>query len=349
VAVGSKHIVKENNILGIALMILNGLMISLIYVIIKALTKDVSSSLVAFLYKLLLLISILPWCFWSGGFANLKTQRLWLHAIKGVFSMSASLSLYVAFKYLKLTDIQAIGYLEQVILVVIGICCFSERATKAKIAGVVIAFLGAFVVIYPDVVSFTKGSFLPDFFVSGGFWEFNYYYTFVFVSVGFYAINSTVIKVLGKTDSAKAQMFYSLVFGCLMAFPLALMKWEPMSEGSIFKLPVSMLAVDELGLKYEHIIMLVFLSIFYFVHSIAFINSLKHAEMSVTMPFYYSNIVFGSILGYYLFDEVPESGSGIGYLLIVGAGLILLRSEARKRRKLKNSDIKNIQEKYDNA
>lgn len=341
---------SNNNLIGIGLMILNGLSISLIYLCMKFLTKDISSHLALFLYKLTLWFAILPWCLYKGGLSNLKTKRFWLHASRGFLSISGALCLFFAIKHVTLSDATAIGYLEQVILVLIGILYFKEPSSKTKFAAIILAFIGAFVVVYPDIIQFTTpGAILPDFFYHGGLKEFNPYYVFVFLSIFFWVANCTVIKVLGKTDSTKVQLFYNLMISCLIASPLAFFSWELVPGYESIKMPTRMLSFDELGLKIEHLSVLGALCVLYFTHSMAFMNSLKVAEMSTVMPFFYTNIVFVGILGYIYFGESPSTASQIGYLFIVVAGIVLLRSEARKKRKLKEENIRKLQDRFENA
>ena len=100
-------------------MLLNALSIAILYVSIKELTQDLSSNLVVFIYKFAVLLMILPWCF-AGGLKTLKTTKIWLHASRGFLSICGSLCLFYAIKFIDLTDITAMGYIEQVILVIIG-------------------------------------------------------------------------------------------------------------------------------------------------------------------------------------------------------------------------------------
>lgn len=339
----------RSNLIGIGLMVLNGLCISVIYLLMKQLTMDISSHLALFLYKLTLWFAILPWCLYKGGFSNLKTKRFWLHASRGFLSISGGLCLFFSIKHVALSDATAIGYLEQVLLVIIGILYFKEPSSKTKVFGIFTALMGAFIVVYPDIISFSQHSFIPDFFYNGGFKEFNYYYTFVFLSILFWAANCTVIKVLGKTDTPKVQLFYNLMISCIIAAPLAFLSWQPVEGFGALKLPTRVFSFEELGLKEEHLFFLLALGVMYFLHSMAFMNSLKVAEMSTVMPFMYTNIVFAGLLGYTYFSEVPSEASQFGYVLIVAAGIVLLRSEARKKRKLKEMEIRKLQEKFDNA
>jgi S-adenosylmethionine uptake transporter len=337
-----KHDHNHKALIGILFMLLNALAISVIYAVTKELTKDISSNLVVFLYKFSILICILPWCF-KDGLSSMKTNRLLLHASRGFLSVGGSLSLFYAIKHIELIDITAIGYIEQVVLVIIGIIYFKEEATLAKAIGVILSFAGAILVVNPALLDLNSSSkFLSNI---------NPYYIFVFMSIAFWASNCTVIKVLGKTEKTKVQLFYVLIFSSITAFPLAFMKWNTFASLGVIQLryPYEFTPLSELGLKPEHIKFLALLALGYFTHSIAFFKALKHAELSTVIPFDYSRLVFAGILGLLLFGETPEFGSLIGYTLIVVSGIYLVRSETKRRKKIKESTIKELESEYEHS
>jgi len=48
-------------------------------------------------------------------------------------------------------------------------------------------------------------------------------------------------------------------------------------------------------------------------------------------PYHYTQIFWGALLGYFLFDEVPDQRTIIGAAVIIGAGLFLIWREARRK------------------
>lgn len=340
----SQHEKERKNIIGILFMLLNALAISIIYAVSKELTKEISSSLVVFLYKFSILICILPWCF-KDGISSMKTNRIWLHASRGFLSVSGSLSLYYAIKHIELVDITAIGYIEQVVLVIIGIIYFKEEATVAKVVGIALSFAGAILVVNPSLIEFGSDSSVKL------FSNINPYYIFVFMSIGFWASNCTVIKVLGKTEKTKVQLFYVLLFSSMIAFPLAFMKWHTFANIGVVQLryPNEFIPFADSGLKLVHIQYIAMLAVGYFVHSIAFFKALKYADLSTVIPFDYSRLVFAGILGLLLFGETPEMGSYVGYTLIVMSGIYLIRSEAKRRKRMKEFEIKELESEYEHS
>ena len=52
---------------------------------------------------------------------------------------------------------------------------------------------------------------------------------------------------------------------------------------------------------------------------------------STVAPYHYSQMVWGALLGYFMFGEVPDKTTMIGASVIIGAGLYLIWSETRRR------------------
>lgn len=336
------------NLYGILYMLLNAVAISVLYAAVKELRVELDSNLVVFVYKFTLFILILPWVL-KEGFKGIKTDKLLLHTSRGFLSISGSLCLFYAIKYIELSDITAMGYIEQVLLVLVGIIFFKEKSSISKILAILMSFLGAVVVIYPDIIQFTAWN-IPYLSSIGFKGEFNKYYIFVFLSIFFWGSNCIVIKFLGKTEKTKSQMFYVLLVSCVLTYPLAFFHWaDAQVMGMDIKYPIYHLSFSDLGLAWHHVPYLGLLALCYFIHSVAFYKSLTYAEFSTVIPFDYSRLIFTGIFGYIFYQELPDEGSYFGYLLIVVSGVILVRAESKRRKILKRQQIEELEKEYEHA
>ncbi|MBA8667477.1 DMT family transporter [Holosporaceae bacterium 'Namur'] len=340
---------QHNNIYGILFMILNAAALAILYAVMKLASKDISTNQIIFFYKSLILISILPWIF-KNGFKSIATDQIKLHLIRGFLSICGSLSFMYALKYVDLVDATALGYLEQVLLVAIGMLYFKETTTKSKIFCVFASFVGASVILYPDLLKFEEG-FIPVFFAKGGFKEFNFFYLFTLLAVACWTMNCIVVKVMGKTEKTKTQLFYVTLFSCIFAYPFAFIEWGTNNlAGLEIWSPNRLITLEEIGLDFDLFKYIAVIALCYFIHNISFFKAFKYAEISTVIPFEYSKIVFIGILQFYMFDKTPETVSYIGYFLIVGSGLILIRSEAKRRKKKKiQQQIEQLNEEYEHA
>lgn len=326
----------QNNLFGISMMVLHAVALSVLYALVKELTINLNSNIVVFLYKFAILICVLPWCFYEG-FKGIKTNRIKLHIVRGFLSVSGSLSMFYAIKHIGLSDVTAVAYLEQIVLLIIGILYFKERATKTKLFVIVASFFGAILIIKSEFFAKLLGEETTSLAAN----EINGYYVFVFMAIFFWSLNSTVIKVLGKTEKTKVQLFYVMLFSCIIAFPVAFMEWQTFHKVGVVELkyPTQLLEFASIGIKPVHLLYICILALCYFLHVIGHFKALKHAELSVVIPFEYTRLVFAGIFGYIFFAESPMLPSYFGYFLIIGSGLLMFASERRRIRKRRQQEL----------
>lgn len=319
---------SSENIQGICLVLLNAFMLSFLFLTMKLLTKEISSSTAVLLNKGFTFTCLLMFfCF--KGFAHLKTQKIILHIVRGLFSLLGALCIFKAISRLELADVTAIGYLEQIMLVTIGLIYFKERFSKTKMLAILLCFIGAISVIYPQ--------FILNLYIVVAY-GFSYtsalktdpYYFYMFMAVGFYTANSLLVKFLGRTEKPVTQVFYLNMFSAIYAIPTGLFTWSYNSGGWLPD--VNMINIEEILLNSTVLKLVVLASCINLCTSIIYFLALKKADLSIIMPFDYSKLVFSAFLGYLFFVELPEFGSVFGYLLIMFSGLILIRSESRNKR-----------------
>lgn len=288
-----KRFKPSKSLSGILLMILHAIAMSALYVVAKNLMHSLHPNQVTFLYKFSILIAIIPWCMQGGLRHNLKTTKIGMHITRGTFSVMGTLCFFYGLPYIRALDAAAITYLEHILVLCIGIFYFKERFNFAKLLLICCGFMGALFVTKP------------------GFQEFNKHYVFIFLALLFWAINNISIKVLGKTERTKAQLFYTMLFGSIIALPLALHDWKPIEP--------------------EHIKFILIFALLQLIHVVAVFKAFKFADISSVMPFDYSRLVFTGILGYIFLNEMPDKYSIIGYILIMFGGFYLIQDEARKK------------------
>jgi drug/metabolite transporter (DMT)-like permease len=290
VATKLKH---NKSLSGILLMVLHAISMSILYLLSKNLSQSLHPFQVAFLYKLTILICVLPWCLQGNYKANLKTRRIGLHVARGTFSLLGTLCFFVGLSQVGMTNAAAITYLDHITVILIGFLYFKEKLSNSKLVMILFSLIGVLFIVKP------------------GIGEFNYHYVYLFLAVIFWAMNCTVIKMLGSSERTKAQLFYVMLFSSIFSLPLALHEWKP---------------IEPWHVKYIFAI-----AICYLIHAIAFFKALKYADISTVMPFDYCRLVFTGLLGIIFLNEVPDTYAVIGYLMIVFGGIYSINHETRKK------------------
>ncbi len=147
-----------------------------------------------------------------------------------------------------------------------------------------------------------------------------------------WTINSSVVKLLGKTESNRTQLFYVSLISVLVSLPTAMFTWSTQSIGGL-----DILWIDEVSPfnNFDNKVMylLLIVAFMHFLHVTCYFQSLKVGEMSVVIPFDYSRLIIGGMLGYFFFGSDPSISSYIGYFLILASGVYLLKIQMMAKRR----------------
>ena len=319
---------QYQNIYGIGFMLANSVALSMLYGMMKYLTEFVSSNQAVFLYKLIVLIGIIPWVL-KDGINCVKTEKLKLHLLRGVVSVLGALLFFHGLSKVDIASAVALNKMEPVLLMIIGALYFKEKLTSAKVYSVLISCVGMLFVMYP-IITLSDGQLDFPLFNMKEAPSLNSNYLIIIGAVLLWTVNSSVIKALGKTESNRTQLFYVSIISVLVSMPTALFKWDIQSIGSINIPWISeILSFGDFNMKF--ILLLAIVAFLHFSHVACYFLSFKVGEMSTVVPFDYTRLVFSGIIGYYFFDSAPSFSSYIGYFLILASGVYLLRVEAKAK------------------
>lgn len=330
---------SSNALLGIIFMLTNTLSLSFLDMTSKYLKITMNSAHIVFLYKSILFLMILPWVL-KDGVNNIKSEKLHIHLIRSFFSVAGALAFIKGLQYVSLADASALENVQYMILVMVGMFFFKESITKTKIFALIIGIIGAIIVVKPFLFS---GIYHKIFYGDESeliFFDSNSsrYFGYTLLAVVFWSINSVSVKILGKTEKTKTQMFYLMLFATLWTLPFAFIEWGtfPIFAFNLPIQPIGFHTFSEFNFRPEYIILILIMAFCYFVHGVAYFNALKY-DLSVVIPFRYTKLLFTALIGYYLFHETQHSMVLVGYALIVLSGLSLTRYEYRRYKYNKKS------------
>jgi S-adenosylmethionine uptake transporter len=327
--------VKHNNLYGIFFMVVNAFALPTLYAVQKQLLKTLSAPQMTFLYKLAVFVFFAPWAL-RKGFKALHTPVLPLHILRALLSTTAGILFAFGLQHKGIVSATAIQHMEQVFWVMIGAIYFKEKINATKVTAILISFIAVVLVTMPQIPEVIWNS-LTGNTESQQSIEFDYHYIFVIGAVICWTINSTVVKVLGKTVKNDVQAFYVLLFSVIIAYPTAFFKWQWHQIGESFMHYPSFNGLVDLSnftLNDTQVIQILVLALLYFTHLFAFFLAMKYAEMSTVAPFDYLKLIFSCVLAYFFTGDLPnETSQYVGYVLIILAGVSLVTSERRRLKK----------------
>ena len=303
-------------------MLINTVALAVLDISAKTLRETMGSAHIVFLYKGMLLLLILPWVF-NHGFKGLYTEKIYVHLVRSFFSVLGSLFFVHGLHYVNMADAAALENVQYVFLTFIGMLFFKEAPTKTRILAMILGFFGAVIVVNPAMLGMTANE------ATSNTKEVIYGYTLM--AIGFWTMNSVLVKILGRTEKSKIQLFYLMFFTCLWTTPFIFFKWQTIDllGMQLQVIPTHYIGLSEFNVQPGDIKLLMLMALCFFIHGVAYFKALKR-EMSIVITFRYTKLLFSGVLGYLFFNEVPGSVSYIGYSLIILSGVILLSAEYAK-------------------
>jgi drug/metabolite transporter (DMT)-like permease len=260
---------------------------------IRALTDHFSPYQLALIRAVLGTLVLLPWLL-QHGVSALRTERLGLYAVRAVAVYSGNLCWFYALAHLHLADATALSFLAPLFGVVVVAFWLGESLGPMRIAALLLGVVGALVIVRP------------------GFQPVGLAVLAALYVVVAYGTVTALIRGLALTENANAIVFYQFALHVPLALGPGIWHWQPIGVG---ELPW-VLAFGVLS----------FLAQYFMTRSLAC------AEAAVVMPTYYLQLPLVALLGFALFEQVPDWWLLPGALLIVGGSYVSVWSESRAQR-----------------
>lgn len=261
-------------------------------VLVRALSAQYTSFEILFLRTLVGLAILAP-LFRNTGLSGLRTKRMPLHLLRGLFAYFGMLGLFVGIGEIPMADVVALSFTQPIFIVVTASLFFAERFTKIRGLATAGGFLGVLVIVRPGMQEIGFGT------------------AIVLASAISYAASNICIKKLMATETSQATTAWVNIVMCPLAAVPAAFFWVP-PEMSDIPLLVGVGVTGTMGV--------------WFVS-----RAYAHAEIGAVVPLDFLRLPMVAVAGWLLFDETTDRWTVIGALMIFVSAYVLARAEARDR------------------
>ena len=232
----------------------------------------------------------------AQAMGHLKNWRLMLNRmlwVRGVIDAVASMTFLTALFHLPLGNATAINLASPLFITAFAIYYFKERVTFQRGAFILLGFSGVLMVVQP---------------ASDGF---NVYSVICVVATLLHAMRDTLTRVISlRIPVLLITLSTAIAVSIGSGVATMTQTWAPVTDANLLML---------LGAS-------VFLSLAYYFLIVA----MRSGEMSLVAPFRYSGLLFALLIGYVVWEELPNLMAWLGILLLVVSGLMILREEHLK-------------------
>ncbi|MEY2805169.1 MAG: Riboflavin transporter [Pseudomonadota bacterium] len=260
------------------------------------LVKLVSASLptgqLIFLRGVMACLWLLGLCAHRGLLSQWRTlqdRAIW---VRGVTDASASLIYLTALFHLPLANATAINLASPLFILVLAVLFFGERLAWGRTLAALVGFGGVLLVIRPSADGF------------------NAYAGLCVLGTVMHAGRDVLTRRIGPT--VPGLLITLATAACVTVMSGLWSLTEPWVGVSAMAWIWLLMASVCLAGAYHLIIV-----------------AMRHGEMGVIAPFRYSALLYAVVLGYLIWDEVPDGLTWLGIALLVSAGLSLIWSNRK--------------------
>ena len=256
--------------------------------------RELSSELTTFqilffrsLVGLVVVSAILTW----AGWGQIRFGRFGTHLVRNTIHFAAQYGWFLGIAFIPLAEVFAIEFTTPIWTAILAVVFLGERATKGRIATIIIGFVGILIILRPgaEVIS------VPALAVLGA-------------AIG-YACSYAFTKSLGRTDSPLTIIFFMTVIQLPMAFFPALTDWAIPS----FALWPWAVTVGIAALSAHYCIA----------------RALRLADAMVVVPMDFLRLPLIAIVGILVYAEPLDPWVLAGGVIIFSGNLINVRNSAR--------------------
>ncbi len=281
---------RSDRLRGVLMMLAAVGAFSIMDAMMKSLTLRYPAVQVAFLRG----ASSLPFVFLTyalaGRLSALRPVRFWLHVVRAAFAVLMLWGFLWALARASLADTYAVYMCAPLLVVLAGSLMLGERIARHVWFAIFAGLAGVFVMLRPSVEGFASLAGLA-----------------ALGSALAYAIVVVMVRILARTETTAAMVFWYLVLLAAGALIIALPGW------------VAIVAADWPWI--------VGIGLAGWAGQYLITEAFRLAPASVVAPFEYSALVWGVAIDWVVWQAIPGARMLAGSAIVVGAGLYLLYRE----------------------
>ena len=275
---------------GALLMLASGLLFATMGALIKNLSVTLPNEMLVFFRSLIGLFVLSPWLLRHGP-RYFGTRRLGTHLLRALTGLAAMYCFFYALGRLPLAEAVLLNYSAPLFIPLAALLWVGEGFSRKLWWPIAIGFIGIGLILKPGLDLFAPVALVG---LAAGILS---------------ALAMAGIRRLTSTEPAVRIVFYfSLTATLVSAVPLI---WAWQTPGP--ELWLKLLAVGILASSAQ----------------ILMTRAYAHAPAAQVGPFSYGIVVFAGLLGWMLWEELPDLLSLAGVLLVIAAGILTIRLGGR--------------------
>lgn len=284
---------RDNVPLGIGLMIGATLLLALTNVLSKHLVAIYPVGEVMFFRSASAFMACCALILPTTGLSVFATRRPRSHMARGASQAISQTLTVAALALMPLAGVMAIGFSAPLWAALVAVLVFRERSDARRWTMLLVGFAGVMIVLRPG----------PDLLQIGA--------VFALANAVMYGSVTVAVRGMAKTETARTLLMWQMATMTVchaLLLPLGC-RWPSLADGAL----LVALGLANAGAQY------------------LWTRALSLAPASAVSPFYYLMLVWGIVLGFLFWGEVPDAALLLGSAIVVASGVALLWHEAGRK------------------
>lgn len=284
----------SGNLRGMLWLALAGVMFVIFTGIVRHVGSDMNPIQAAFLRYVIGLVLLIPLIMRLRLGAEMRRARFGWHGLRGLIHGVAVMLWFYAMTRIPIAEVTALGFTAPIFSTVGAAMFLGERLHIRRIGAVLMGFAGALIILRPGMAAVDIGA------------------VAMVIAAPMFAGSKLIAKLLTRTESGPAIVAILSVVVTFVTLVPALLVWRTptMEEMGWISLTAVLATLSHLAMT----------------------QAFKVADLSVTQPVEFLQLVWATLLGLYVFGEVPDFFTWIGGAVIVASASYIAHREAVARR-----------------
>ncbi len=235
------------------------------------------------------------------GWALVRTAQPGGQILRATLLLGSTLCNFGALAFLPLAEVKAISFVSPLLVTLFAVWLLKEEVGLSKWIAVIIGFLGTLFIIRPGSNMVSPAALLA------------------LGTALCYSLYQIMTRKVSEDEDPMTTLFYSAIVGCIGLTAVMPFLWV---TPRLIHIPLCML-LGTMGA----------------VGHFLLIKGLEIERASTLSPFGYTQLLWVTLLGYLVFNQLPDQHAVIGMAVIVGSGLYVAWGHRAKRNEEPDSAI----------
>jgi drug/metabolite transporter (DMT)-like permease len=227
-----------------------------------------------------------------GGRSAIRSRHMTIHAVRGLLLVGGAYTFFLSLRFLPLAEATSLIFAAPIFITALS-ALLGEHVGWRRWSAVIAGFIGVLIIVRPGAEAFQPASLI------------------VIVTAVLYALIMISARWIGPGESFSTMMFYIVLFPTLISGLLVPLVWET-PQWQHMPLFLGQAVLGTLGMT---------------LISQAF----RLAPAAIVAPFDYTALIWASVLGWLLWEEIPTVWTYAGAAVIIASGIYIVIRETRQK------------------